>query len=108
MNALFQLVLFSDSTHLCASSDAERGEWIFVLQKLIPRTSYDKSDALQVASLDKAAETHDIEFRSETSPGILLERRGNWAIAALVSEALSRKVSKVSLSHHEFTHMPMY
>ncbi|KAL7543078.1 hypothetical protein ACHAXR_012395 [Thalassiosira sp. AJA248-18] len=93
----FELVLFSESIHLKASSDAERGEWLFVLQKLIPMSSYDEGDPLQVASLEKEPEVFDTEFHSESSPGILLERRGNWAIAALVSESLSRKVCQGSV-----------
>ncbi|KAL9180068.1 hypothetical protein ACHAXT_008038 [Thalassiosira profunda] len=39
----------------------------------------------------------DVRFESETSPGVMLERRGNWAIAALVSESLSRKVCQSSV-----------
>ena len=95
-----KLVLFSDSIHLNASSEAERGEWIYTLQKLIPRSSYDKTDPLQYASLEKDTETFDTEFHSESSPGILLERRGNWAMAALVSESLSRKVCQGSVLSH--------
>ncbi|KAL7547585.1 hypothetical protein ACHAWF_010873 [Thalassiosira exigua] len=93
----FELVLFSDSIHLSASSDAERGEWIFILQKLIPRSTYNEEDPLQAASLEKDLEVLDTEFQSETSPGILLERRGNWAIAALVSESISRRVCQGSV-----------
>jgi hypothetical protein len=67
------------------------------LQKILPRTNYDHSDPLQVACLEKEVEVYDTQFHSESSPGILLERRGNWAIAALVSESLSRKVCRGSL-----------
>jgi hypothetical protein len=67
------------------------------LQKILPRTSYDQNCKLQVASLEKEVEVFDAQFHSESSPGILLERRGNWAIAALVSESLSRKVCRGSL-----------
>lgn len=67
------------------------------MQKILPQTSYDQSDALQAASLEKEVEVFDVQFHSESSPGILLERRGNWAIAALVSESLSRKVCRGSL-----------
>jgi len=70
---------------------------MFLLQKLIPKSSYDECDPLQVASLEKNVEVYDTQFYSETSPGILLERRGNWAIAALVSESLSRKVCQGSV-----------
>ena len=87
-----QLVLFSDSIHFCAASDGERGEWMYVLQRLIPRSKYDESDSLQLASLEKDPEVFVTEFTDDCSPGLLLERRGNWAIAALVSETLSRKV----------------
>ena len=52
---------------------------------------------MQVSSLEKDVEVFDTEFYSETSPGIMLERRGNWAIAALVSESLSRKVCQGSV-----------
>jgi len=93
----YQLVLFSDSIHLSALSDSERGEWIFLLEKLIPRSKYDQSDPLQAASLVNDVEELEAEFHSESSPGILLERRGNWAIATLVSESLSRKVSQGSV-----------
>ncbi|KAL3787826.1 hypothetical protein ACHAW5_003578 [Stephanodiscus triporus] len=93
----FELVLFSDSLHLSARDDTARDEWIYFLQKILPQTSYDQSDALQVASLEKEVEVFDVQFHSESSPGILLERRGNWAIAALVSESLSRKVCRGSL-----------
>ena len=62
-------MFFSDSIHLSASSDAERGEWIFVLQKLIPRSCYDECDPLQVASLEKDPEVFNTEFHSESSPG---------------------------------------
>lgn len=92
-----QLVLFSDSLHLGARDDASRDEWIRFLQLVVPRTQYDQSDPLQVASLEKEVESFDTLFHSESSPGILLERRGNWAIAALVSESLSRKVCRGSL-----------
>lgn len=67
------------------------------MQLVVPRTQYDQSDPLQVASLEKEIESFDTQFHSESSPGILLERRGNWAIAALVSESLSRKVCRGSL-----------
>lgn len=83
-------MLFSDSIHFSAPSDSQRAEWIFVLQQLIPKSSYVASDPLQEASLVKEVKVADIQFHSECSPGILLERRGNWAIAALVSESLSR------------------
>ena len=65
---------------------------MYVLQRLIPRSKYDESDSLQLASLEKDPEVFVTEFRDDCSPGLLLERRGNWAIAALVSESLSRKV----------------
>jgi hypothetical protein len=67
------------------------------LQQTLPRTRYDQNCTLQVASLEKEAEVFDTQFHSESSPGILLERRGNWAIAALVSDSLSRKVCRGSL-----------
>ena len=89
--------MFSDSLHLGARDDASRDEWIRFLQLVVPRTQYDQSDPLQVASLEKEIESFDTLFHSESSPGILLERRGNWAIAALVSESLSRKVCRGSL-----------
>lgn len=92
-----QLVLFSDSVHLSASSDAERAEWMHLLQTLIPRSSYDERDPLQAAALEKEVEACDTTFYCESSPGILLERRGNWAIAALVSESLSRTVRQGSV-----------
>ena len=65
---------------------------MYVLQRLIPRSKYDESDSLQLASLEKEPEVFVTEFTDDCSPGLLLERRGNWAIAALVSETLSRKV----------------
>ncbi len=67
------------------------------MQQTLPRTSYDQNCTLQVASLEKEVEVFDTQFHSESSPGILLERRGNWAIAALVSDSLSRKVCRGSL-----------
>jgi hypothetical protein len=82
---------------MSARDDSARDEWIFFLQKILPRTSYDHSDPLQVACLEKEVEVYDTQFHSESSPGILLERRGNWAIAALVSESLSRKVCRGSV-----------
>lgn len=90
----FQLVLFSDSIHLNASTDSERSEWLFLLEKLIPRTKYDVSNPLQMASLEKDVEVFEVEIHSESSAeiGVSLEQRGNWAVAALVSESLSRKV----------------
>lgn len=93
----FELVLFSDSIHLSAFSDFERGEWVCFLEKLIPRSNYDQSNPLQMASLDNDVEELEVEFHSESDPGILLERRGNWAIATLVSESLSRKVCQGSV-----------
>ena len=96
-HCITQLVLFSDSVHLSASSDAERGEWIFLLQKLIPRSSYDEGDPLQAAAMRKDVEVVEAEFFSSSSPGVLLERRGNFAVAGLVSESLSRRVCQGSV-----------
>lgn len=93
----FELVLFSDSIHLCATSSSERGEWIHCLEQLVPRSRYDESDPLQVASLERQVEIQDADFHSESDAGLMLERRGNWAIAALVSESLSRKVCQGSV-----------
>lgn len=67
---------------------------MFLLEKLIPQTKYDVSNPLQMASLEKDVEVFEVEIHSESSAGIgvLLEQRGIWAIATLVSESLSRKV----------------
>lgn len=82
---------------MSAPTDAERGEWIFILQKLIPGSSYDECDPLQAASLEMDVEVIDTEFYSDSSPGIMIERRGNWAIASVVSENLSTKVCQGSV-----------
>ena len=92
-----QLVLFSDSFHLSASSDAEKRDWISKLQELIPRSSYDESDQLQMAALEKDTETFDIEYCPGSSQEpISLERRGNLT----VSGPLSSKVQEGSVLSH--------
>mmetsp|Transcript_1056 Transcript_1056/g.2255 ORF Transcript_1056/g.2255 Transcript_1056/m.2255 type:complete len:246 (+) Transcript_1056:112-849(+) len=88
----FELVFFSDSIHLCAASEEEKGEWIHALEQLIPRSIYDKGDELQAACFERDVDFSTVVLQSERSPGILLERRGNWAIVSIVSEDLSRLV----------------
>ena len=90
-------MLFSESIHLNADSEADKEEFVFLLEKLIPRSKYDQSNPLQMASLENDVDVLDAVFHSESSPGILLERRGNWAIATLVSESLSAKISQGSV-----------
>ncbi len=70
---------------------------MYFLEELIPRSNYDQSNPLHMASLENDVEELEVEFHSESDPGILLERRGNWAIATLVSESLSRKVCQGSV-----------
>ena len=56
----FELVLFSTSLHLSAASEAEKAEWIYILQSQIPLSNYDESDPLQAAALG-----HDLEYNTE-------------------------------------------
>jgi hypothetical protein len=56
----FELVLFSTSLHLSAASEAEKAEWIYILQSQIPLSNYDESDQLQAAAL-----RHDLEYATE-------------------------------------------
>ena len=93
----FELVLFSESLHLNALSDDERNEWIYALQCLTSSSKYDETDPLQMASIEKKLEFTSTEFISDVQDGMMLERRGNWAIASVVSEAISQKVSKGSV-----------
>ncbi len=88
----FEIVFFSESLHLCAATEEKKGEWIHALEHFIPLSSYDKSDKLQAACFDRGVDFFSVSFQSDRSPGMLLERRGNWAIVSVVSEDLSRQV----------------
>jgi hypothetical protein len=93
----FEVVLFSESLHLAASTDTEKTEWMFLIQQVIPCSHYDFNDPLQAASFERKLNDFDVQFESEKQPGVILERRGNWALAAVVSDQLSRKVSQGSM-----------
>lgn len=93
----FEVVLFSESLHLAAATSSEKQEWMYIIHKLIPQSSYDLNDPLQSASLERDMNEYPVDFLSTKDPGIILERRGNWAIASVVSDFLSRKVSRGSV-----------
>lgn len=93
----FEVVLFSGSLHLAAATPSEKQEWMWILSKLIPKSSYDLNDPLQSASFERGMNEYSVEFNSTKDPGIILERRGNWAVASVVSDYLSRKVSHGSV-----------
>lgn len=93
----FEVVLFSESIHLAASSDTEKSEWMYVLHRLIAQSSYDLNDPLQAASLERVPTDFPIEFQCSSAPGLILDRRGHFAMASVVSESLSRKVSRGSI-----------
>ena len=93
----FEIVLFSTSLHLQASSEAEKAEWVYILQSQIPLTNYDESDQLQAAALETDLEYATAEFHSDTSPGLLLEKRGSFCMVALVSQKISRTVCTGSI-----------
>jgi len=93
----FELVLFSTSLHLQASSEAEKAEWIYILQAQIPLSHYDESDQLQAAALGTDLEYSTVEFHCDTSPGLLLEKRGSFCMTTIVSENISRTVCTGSI-----------
>ena len=93
----FELVLFSTSLHLSASSEAEKAEWVYILQSQIPLSNYDESDQLQAAALGQDLEYSTVEFYCDTSPGLLLEKRGSFCMTTVVSENISRTVCTGSI-----------
>ena len=93
----FELVLFSTSLHLQASSEAEKAEWIYILQSQIPLSNYDENDQLQTAALGTDLEYATVEFYCDTSPGLLLEKRGSFYMATLVSQKISRTICTGSI-----------
>lgn len=93
----FEIVLFSESLHLAADCETDRSEWLSMIHQLTPKCTYDMNDPLQAASFERELNDYPIEFQSTKEPGVILERRGNWAIATVVSESLSRKISQGSM-----------
>ncbi|KAL3780733.1 hypothetical protein HJC23_001015 [Cyclotella cryptica] len=93
----FEVVLFSESLHLASPSEKEKSDFLHILEQLIPKSTYDLNDQLQSASLERKVNAYDIELKSAKAPGVILERRGNWALAAVVSDSISRKLSKGSI-----------
>jgi len=89
----FEVVLFSESIHLAAASEREENEWMYVLHGLISQSSYDLNDPLQAASLERVTSALSIEFQCSSAPGIIIDRRGHFAMASIVHATLSRKVS---------------
>jgi len=70
----FELVLFSSSLHLSAASEAEKAEWIYILQAQIPMSNYDESDQLQAAALGQDLEYATVEFLVILHPGFCLRK----------------------------------
>jgi hypothetical protein len=61
------------------------------------QVEFDMSDVLQAASFERDTNSYSIEFQSSKAPGFVLERRGHWAVASVVSDSLSRKISQGSM-----------
>ena len=93
----FQLGLFSECLHVAAATRLERDEWLSMVRQLIPKSKYDTSDILQSAALERDVGTTTLSIESVSSPGICLQARGNWMVAAVVSESLSSSVCRGSI-----------
>eukprot|EP00978_Attheya_sp_CCMP212_P018986 scaffold52641_cov48-Attheya_sp.AAC.1 len=88
----FQVVTFSTRLQLNASSPYERDAWISMMKGIVPATKYDEDDPVYVASRAMKYKTCSLNFGVRDSPGLVLERHGNWAIVTKVTKRLQDKV----------------
>lgn len=92
-NNSFEVVTFSDVLHLNASSREAKNEWMAAIRGLVASTGkYSKEDKLQAASLARDCEYYSVLFKSNNSPGLVLERRADIALVSKVTRSLQHCV----------------